>query len=52
MFCRESREHRIFLALLRMIPGLEPRILGSSNEELRIVADLVRAALDPHILTP
>jgi hypothetical protein len=42
---RESRENRIFHALLRIVPGLEPRILGSSEEELRIVADLVRAAL-------
>jgi hypothetical protein len=40
--CRELTEHAIFQALLRMIPGLEGRILASSDEEIGIMADLVR----------
>jgi hypothetical protein len=37
----EDREHRIFLALLHLIPGLEARLLSCSAEEVRLVADLV-----------
>jgi hypothetical protein len=39
---REMREHRIFQTLLRMVPGLESRIMSSSDDEVRLVADLVR----------
>jgi hypothetical protein len=39
---REAREHRIFLDLLRIIPGLETRLFASSLEEARLVADLAR----------
>jgi len=39
---REAREHRIFLDLLRIIPGLKTRLLASSLEEARLVADLAR----------
>jgi hypothetical protein len=38
---RELREHRVFLTLLHMIPGLEDRLRAASAEETRIVADLV-----------
>jgi len=38
---REEQEHRIFQSLLKMIPSLECRLLESSEEELRLIADLV-----------
>ena len=38
---REAREQHIFSDLLSIIPGLETRLLASSNEEARLVADLV-----------
>jgi hypothetical protein len=37
----EEKEHCVFRALLRIIPGLENRLLESSDEEVRLVADLV-----------
>ena len=40
-FYSDGKEHRVFLAMLRMIPGLQTRLLSSSDEELRIIADLV-----------
>jgi hypothetical protein len=40
---RERREHRVFTKLLQMIPGMEERIMNSSEEEVTFVADLVRA---------
>jgi hypothetical protein len=39
---RERREHRVFLNLLHMAPGLEERLLQGSEEETRMIADLVR----------
>jgi hypothetical protein len=39
---RERREHRVFTKLLQMIPGLEERIMNSSEEEVGFIADLVR----------
>jgi hypothetical protein len=39
---RERREHRIFQALLQMIPGLEERLMEGSNEDVIHVAELVR----------
>ena len=40
---REEQEHRIFQSLLQMIPSLEGRLVESSEEELRLIADLVCA---------
>ena len=40
---REEQEHRIFQCLLQMIPSLEGRLVESSEEELRLIADLVCA---------
>jgi hypothetical protein len=40
---RERREHRIFQALLQMIPGLEERLMEGSNEDVIHVAELVRS---------
>ena len=38
---RERREHRVFQELLRLVPGLEERLLHGSEEEVDIVAELV-----------
>ncbi len=38
----ERREHKVFLLLLKSIPGLEGRIMSSSEEEVHIIATLVR----------
>jgi hypothetical protein len=40
---RERREHRVFVKLLQMIPGMEERIMSSSEEEVTFIADLVCA---------
>jgi hypothetical protein len=37
--CREGREHRVFDALLQMVPGLEQRLVQSSDDD-----DVVRIA--------
>lgn len=41
---RERREHRIFEHMLTTIPGLQDRLMDSSEEEIRLVADLVRVS--------
>jgi hypothetical protein len=38
---REQREYRVYRSLLNMIPGLEERLVNSSDEETRMIADLV-----------
>ena len=38
---RDTKEGRAFQELLRIIPGLEARLRGSSNEEVLLIADLV-----------
>ena len=38
---RERREHRIFQALLLMVPGLEERLMQSSNEAVIHIAELI-----------
>src|SRR5215472_11858355 len=43
--CREETENHVFCALLKMVPDLESRLLASSEEEVRLVADLVRSHL-------
>jgi hypothetical protein len=40
---RERREHRVFRTLLNMVPGLEERLVQGTEEEVRMIADLVRA---------
>jgi hypothetical protein len=42
---RELREQLVFKALLKMCPGLEERLLKSSEEELDFISDLVRELL-------
>jgi hypothetical protein len=39
--CRERREHRVFRSLLNAVPGLEERLITSSEDEVRMIADLV-----------
>jgi hypothetical protein len=38
---RERREHRVFTKLLQMVPGLEERLVSSSEEEVVFIADMV-----------
>jgi hypothetical protein len=38
---REKREHRVFLALLMIVPGLQERLTEESNEGIMHIADLV-----------
>lgn len=38
---RERREHRIFKHLLRMVPGLEDRVMEGSDEDFVHIAELV-----------
>lgn len=40
-FIRERKEHRVFMKLLQMIPGLEDRLMNSTEEEVVFVAELV-----------
>jgi mannose/fructose-specific phosphotransferase system component IIA len=40
---RERREHRVFTKLLQMFPGMEERIMSSSEEEVTFIVDLVGA---------
>ncbi|KAL6305925.1 hypothetical protein BKA93DRAFT_730341 [Sparassis latifolia] len=39
---RERREHRVFTMLLQSIPGLEERLMSSSEEEVAIVSSLIQ----------
>ncbi|KAF8835145.1 hypothetical protein BDN67DRAFT_869171, partial [Paxillus ammoniavirescens] len=36
------KEYTIFHELLRMVPGLEPCLMTSSEEEVLLVADLIQ----------
>lgn len=38
----DTKEQRVFSALLSMVPGLKARLLASSDDEVRLIADLVR----------
>lgn len=38
---RERKEYTVFRELLRMNPGLEARLMKSSEEEVIVIADLV-----------
>jgi hypothetical protein len=38
---REKREHHVFKSLLQMIPGLEQRLMETSEEEIGLIGDLV-----------
>ena len=38
---REQREHRVFQALLRIVPGLEERLIEGSDEGVIHIAELV-----------
>jgi hypothetical protein len=41
MLLRERLEYAVYRTLLSMIPGLEARLVNSSDEETRMIADLV-----------
>jgi hypothetical protein len=38
---RERREHAVYRLLLSMVPGLEERLMNSSEAEIRMISDLV-----------
>jgi hypothetical protein len=42
----ERRERFLFTELLRMCPGLEERILGTSEDEIELIANLVSSTLN------
>ena len=41
MLDRQRREHRVFQALLQMIPGLEDRLMGGSESDVMGIAESV-----------
>lgn len=41
---RERQEYVVFRELIRMVPGLEARLMESSEEEIIAIADLVTQA--------
>ena len=47
MLIRERRENKVYLTLLQSVPGLEEQLLTGSDEELVIIAELVRRFLLP-----
>jgi hypothetical protein len=44
MQIRERREHRVFRLLVQMIPGLEERLVNSTEAEVRFIAEQVRSS--------
>jgi hypothetical protein len=42
---REIRERLLFMELMKLCPGLEERILASSEEEVELIADLVSSPI-------
>ena len=38
---RQRKEYAVFRELLRMVPGLEARLMESSEEQVANIADLV-----------
>ena len=40
--CREHKEHTVFRKFLRSVPGLESHLMSFSEEEVILIADLVR----------
>jgi hypothetical protein len=43
---RQRREHRVFRALIQMIPGLQRRLIDGDDEHVEDIADLVRDNFD------
>ena len=41
MLYRERQEHRVYLCLMRIIPGLEERLMNGSDENVMHIAELV-----------
>jgi len=41
IFCSERKEYSVFRELLRIVSGLEGRLMNSSEEEVIEIADLV-----------
>jgi hypothetical protein len=49
---RQRQEHQVFATLLQMIPGLEDRLMNSSEEGVVVVAELVCHLVDLHVHLP
>ena len=45
MALRQRREYGVYKQLMKMIPGLEERLLQGSEEEILHIADMVRPFL-------
>lgn len=43
MLDREHREHKVYLRLMQMIPGLEERLINGTDEYILHIAELVRS---------
>lgn len=41
MTYRERREHKVYIRLMQMVPGLEERLMNGSDEDVLHVAELV-----------
>jgi len=46
----QRREHRVFQALLQIVPGLEKRLMEGCDDEVIRIAEMVRAVI-PHKLS-
>jgi hypothetical protein len=42
LYYRQRNEYKVYLRLLEVVPRLEERIMGGSDEEYKILANLVR----------
>lgn len=47
MRCRQRREHTVFGILLQMVPGFEDRLMQGTDEDVVLIADLVRT-MEPY----
>jgi hypothetical protein len=47
-YIRQRREYHIYKQLLQMVPGLEERLMNSSEEEIFHIADLVHCYISIH----
>ena len=43
MLDREHREHKVYLRLMQMIPGLKERLINGTGEYILHITELVRS---------
>ena len=46
LVCRQVKEHSVFCELFQSVPGLENRLMTSSEEEVMVIADLLCGLLN------